>query len=149
MVGPGILPADSHVHSEWSWDAPVGSMERSCARAVEFGLPAIAFTEHLDHTVWTVVLDGVHHDEHLASMASPDGLLTPPEFDPAGYLDAVEGCRDRFPGLRILTGLEIGEPHWHREVVAEVLAAGPFDRVLGSLHCLPIGDGFAEPPGLF
>ena len=48
------LPIDGHVHTEWSWDAPTGSMERSCARALEVGLPAIAFTEHVDHTVTTV-----------------------------------------------------------------------------------------------
>ncbi len=141
------LPADSHVHSEWSWDAPLGSMERSCAQAMELGLPAIAFTEHLVHTVWTVMLDGVDRDGHLATLASPDGLLSPPKFDAAGYLEAVERCRDRFPSLRILSGLEIGEPHWHAEAVAAVLAAGRFDRLLGSLHCLPTEDGFTEPPG--
>jgi histidinol-phosphatase (PHP family) len=146
-VLPVTLPPDSHVHSEWSWDAPAGSMERSCAHAVELGLPAIAFTEHLDHTVWTVVPDGVHQDEHLASLTSPDGLLTPPKFDAAGYLEAVEQCRDRFPGLRIFSGLEMGEPHWHTQAVATVLATGRFDRLLGSLHCLPTEDGFTEPPG--
>jgi histidinol phosphatase-like PHP family hydrolase len=41
-----VLPADGHVHSEWSWDAPDGSMERTCARALDIGLPAVAFTEH-------------------------------------------------------------------------------------------------------
>jgi histidinol-phosphatase (PHP family) len=148
-VGPVTLPADSHVHSEWSWDAPAGSMARSCARAVEFGLPAIAFTEHLDHTVWTVVLDGVYRSEHLASLTSADGLLTPSRFDAAGYLAAVERCRDRFPGLRILSGLEMGEPHWHAEAVAAVLGAGRFDRLLGSLHSLPIEGGFTEPPGQY
>jgi histidinol-phosphatase (PHP family) len=45
-----MLPPDGHVHSEWSWDAIAGSMERSCARAVELGLPSIAFTEHADFT---------------------------------------------------------------------------------------------------
>lgn len=142
------VPADSHVHSEWSWDAPKGSMVGSCERAVDLGLSAIAFTEHVDHTVWTVDLNGIHGTDHLAAMA-PDGLLTPPAFDVAGYLHAVEECRERFPGLRILSGLELGEPHWHAEATAQVLGAGPFDRVLGSLHCLPCGDGFAEPPGLY
>ncbi|MEO3799287.1 PHP domain-containing protein [Nonomuraea sp. B1E8] len=144
-----MSPADSHVHSEWSWDAPSGSMERSCARAVELGLPAIAFTEHVDHTVWTVALDALAPDDHLATLATPEGLLTPPAFDADGYLEAIERCRERFPALRILSGLELGEPHWHAAAVAKVLEAGPFDRVLGSLHCLPDVDGFAEPPGLY
>ena len=41
------LPPDSHVHTEWSWDGK-GSMERCCERAIEVGLPALAFTEHAD-----------------------------------------------------------------------------------------------------
>jgi histidinol-phosphatase (PHP family) len=144
-----ILPADSHVHSEWSWDAPEGSMEQSCARALALGLPAIAFTEHVDHTAWTVDLDAIAGNDHLRSLTSPEGLLTPAAFDPYGYLEAVERCRDRFPALRILSGLELGEPHLHAAAVERVMNAGPYDRVLGSLHCLPDGDGFAEPGGLF
>ena len=37
-----MLPPDNHVHTEWSWDAYAGSMEQSCARALELGLPSIA-----------------------------------------------------------------------------------------------------------
>jgi histidinol phosphatase-like PHP family hydrolase len=44
-TGPVVLPADSHVHSQWSWDALAGSMEGSCQRALKLGLPAVAFTE--------------------------------------------------------------------------------------------------------
>jgi histidinol-phosphatase (PHP family) len=124
-------------------------MVRSCARAVDLGLPAIAFTEHVDHTVWTIGLDAIAGNDHLAAFVTGDGVLTPPEFDASGYLEAIERCRDRFPGLRILSGLEVGEPHWHAAATARVLGAGRFDRVLGSLHCLPDGDGFAEPPGLY
>jgi len=43
----------------------------------------------------------------------------------------------------------VGEPHWHAAAAAKVLRAGRFDRVLGSLHCLPDTEGFAEPPGLY
>jgi histidinol-phosphatase (PHP family) len=139
------LPADGHVHSEWSWDARLGSMERSCAQAVELGLPAIAFTEHLDHTVAKFALD----DDHFASLATPDGLVTPPEFDASGYLAAIERCRDRYPSLRIQSGLEMGEPHWHRVACLKILDAGRFERVLGSLHCLPEGGVFCEPPALY
>jgi histidinol-phosphatase (PHP family) len=124
-------------------------MERSCAWAVDIGLPAIAFTEHLDHTAWTVAPSELAGSDHLASLVTPEGLLTPPEFDASGYLEAIERCRRLFPSLRILSGLEIGEPHWHHAATASVLGAGRFDRVLGSLHCLPDGDGFSEPPGLY
>ncbi|HEX5201464.1 MAG TPA: PHP domain-containing protein [Actinoplanes sp.] len=144
-----MLPCDSHAHSEWSWDSPAGDMAGSCARAVEIGLPAIAFTEHLDHTAWRIALEGPYVAEHLTALADADGLLTPPAFDPAGYLAAIERCRERFPQLRILSGLELGEPHWHAEQCAAVLAAGRFDRVLGSLHALPDRGAFAEPWGLY
>jgi histidinol-phosphatase (PHP family) len=104
------LPADSHVHSEWSRDAPAGSMERSCGRAVELGLPTIAFTEHVDHTVWTGALDALDEDHPLVVLSTPEGRLTPPPFDVTGYLEAIDRGRGLFPSLRILSGLELGEP---------------------------------------
>ena len=43
-------------------------------------------------------------------------------------------CREEFPDLRILAGIEAGEPHLFPASVAAVLSAGDFERVLGSLH---------------
>jgi histidinol-phosphatase (PHP family) len=148
-MGDMALPADSHVHSEWSWDAVRGSMERTCARAIEIGLPALAFTEHVDHHSWPAPVDGPYANDRITAAADPAGLFTPPAFDSAGYLAAVERCRERFPGLHILTGLEMGEPHRFGGELSKILATGPFDRVLGSLHCLPDGDHYAEPWGIF
>jgi len=143
-----MLPTDSHVHSEWSWDAPSGSMSRTCARAVAIGLPAVAFTEHADYTAWTVLDDGPDADE-LNALATPEGLVTPPELAVAEYLECIQQCRDRFPELRILSGAELGEPHWHPNEVATLLRAAQFDLVLGSLHCLPFGPQFSEMPNLY
>ena len=112
------LPPDFHVHTEWSWDAPRGSMERSCERALQLGLPAIAFTEHAD---WVTIHEGQR------------------SVDVHGYLEAIERCRKRFKGLRILSGVELGEPHWFPDETAAVLAAGRLDRVIGSVHCARIG----------
>ena len=131
------MPADGHVHSEWSWDASDGSMEQTCARAVAMGLPAVAFTEHADYTPWTALASGPGTDEHLTARATPEGRLTPPELDLDGYLECLQRCRDKFPDLHIISGVELGEPHWHGAAVAKLLRAGQFDRVLGSLHCLP------------
>lgn len=117
------LPPDLHVHTEWSWDAPSGSMEQSCARALELGLPAIAFTEHAD---WALVHQGQR------------------AVDIAGYLDAVDRCRARFPNLRILTGVELGEPHWFPEETAAILAVGPLDQVLGSVHSIRLEGGVVD-----
>jgi histidinol-phosphatase (PHP family) len=138
------LPADSHVHSEWSWDALRGAMDATCARAVERGVPAVAFTEHVDFTPFR---GGglVQEFDHLVT----DGILHAPVLDVDCYLESVDRCRARYPELRILTGLEVGQPHRHRTQLAALVARGTFDRVLGSLHCLPDGEEFAEPFELF
>ncbi|MFF5084135.1 histidinol-phosphatase [Actinoplanes sp. NPDC000266] len=81
----------------------------------------------------------------MTNLISEDGTLTPPPLDIDGYLSCIQRCRDRFPDLLILTGVEAGEPHWHRDRFASVLRAGQFDRVLASLHTLPMGDGLNEP----
>jgi histidinol-phosphatase (PHP family) len=123
-------------------------MSASCDRALRLGVPAVAFTEHVDHTVWRVALAGLAPDDHLARM-STDGLLHPPPFDAAGYLAEIEACRSRYPDLRILSGVELGEPHRHPAAVTALLSSVTFDRVLGSLHSLIDRDGYAEPTGLF
>jgi histidinol-phosphatase (PHP family) len=78
-----VLPADSHVHTEWSWDAPDGSMARTCQRAVEMGLPAVAFTEHADYTTWPVRASDF--DQRLQLLIASGGTLTPPELNLTGY----------------------------------------------------------------
>jgi histidinol-phosphatase (PHP family) len=143
------LPADGHVHTEWSWDAVAGSMEQSCARAVELGLPAVAFTEHADWASWPVREEELRGAEHLLAYVDDGGLLTPPLLDLDGYLECVQRCRDRFPDVRVVCGVELGEPHRNAGVARELLQAGEFERVLGSLHALPMGDGFSEPPNLY
>jgi histidinol-phosphatase (PHP family) len=129
-----VLPADNHVHTQFSWDTgPNASMEGACRRAVAVGLPAIAFTEHVDFTEWG------EHDR------PPDGAVVAPRLrvhaiDVDGYLESIDRCRDQFPELRILSGIEAGEPHHFAGSVAAVLKSGTFDRVLGSLHSI-VRDG--------
>jgi histidinol-phosphatase (PHP family) len=129
-----MLPPDNHVHSEWSWDTYGASMDASCAQAVQAGLPAVAFTEHVDFTSWGGG-DGLP-DTELPGLDRPHVHA----LDVEGYLASVERCRDRYPDLRIRTGIETGEPHLFAGSVAAVLAQGDFERVLGSLHSL-VHDG--------
>jgi histidinol-phosphatase (PHP family) len=133
-----MKPTDNHVHSRWSWDtAASSSMPLACARAVEMGLPGLAFTEHVDFTQWS--------QQDSAELASPAGeaVVAPARIgarpgvaplDVEGYLADLARCREEFPDLRILSGIEAGEPHLFPASVAAVLAAGDFERVLGSLH---------------
>lgn len=112
-------------------------MQLACARAVELGLPGVAFTEHVDFTDWS--------GDDAAELAGLSGRPEPlPERVGArprvGPLDVgeisvdVARCREEFPDLRILSGIEAGEPHLFPASVAAVLASGDFERVLGSLH---------------
>jgi histidinol-phosphatase (PHP family) len=111
-------------------------MRLACARAVELGLPGLAFTEHVDFTDWILA----------------DGRRVAP-LDVEGYLADVARCRDEFPELRILAGIEAGEPHLFPGDVGAVLSAGNFERVLGSLHGIDVDGtlsaiGHAQPDGV-
>ena len=59
-------------------------MEATCRRALELGLPTIAFTEHADFV-------------HAFAEQLP--------LDLAGYLVAVERCRRACPAPRLLSGV--------------------------------------------
>ncbi|MGY5765717.1 PHP domain-containing protein [Brachybacterium sp. DNPG3] len=162
------LPADSHVHSEFSWDTggpgspAAGTMRAACERAVRIGLPALFFTEHLDlEPAWKA--DPADFAEDIALYAAQgrtlmgeDGIVDVPSFDADGYFAAIDRCRAEFPDLRIGTGLEFGQPHLRLAAARELVDLDRFDRILGSLHTLPLeepvrpgADERAEPDLLF
>jgi histidinol-phosphatase (PHP family) len=127
-------------------------MERTCARAVELGLPSVAFTDHADFTVWTVLADGAAMPPALRDHLS-GGILTPPELDLDGYQQCLQRCRDKFRELKIWSGVELSEPHWHPAQAASLLRRGRFDVVVCGLHSLrrpdlirEVSDGYAEQP---
>ena len=128
-----MRPPDNHVHTRWSWDTRESStMQRACEQAVRLGLPAIAFTEHLDFTVW-------HEDDAATSRGLVDRHPAHQlPIDVEGYWAELTECRERFPELRILSGVETGEPHLFAASVAAHLRDSPVDRVLGSLHSLSL-----------
>ena len=142
VVSESRLPPDNHIHTEFSWDAVTrGSMAESCEQAIDLGLPSIAFTEHIDLTPWVVPPEAVgSFVDDINDHVGDDLCIHAPSVDFDGYFESVERCRHRYPGLRIVTGLEIGEPHWFPETVTEILARGPFERLLGSLHSIIVDD---------
>jgi histidinol-phosphatase (PHP family) len=141
---PAGLPPDNHVHSQWSWDTGMGaSMESTCRRAVEIGLPAVAFTEHVDFTAWG---ENDAAPEPRPAIAWRQQVIP---LDVEGYRASLERCRARFPDLRIVSGIEAGEPHLFSGSVAAVLRSGDFERVLGSLHALVDGDQLIYADRLF
>ena len=149
-----VLPADTHVHSEYSWDTggptsrtAVGTMERTCARAVQIGLPTVVFTDHLECTGWMAAPEDFL--EHLRPLIDADGLMQPPPMDVEGYFQSIERCRRDFPDLHILTGVEFGQPHLDGPAAATMIDLSALDRVNGSLHTLPFRGNRSEPPTLF
>jgi histidinol-phosphatase (PHP family) len=124
---------------------------------VALGLDGIAFTEHVDLERWAVLASDLADYPQLKQfVAEPrptgdpvGGMLQPPPLDTDAYLRSLSECRQAFPRLHIMAGVEVGEPHWHQAEVAEIVRAGEFERVLGSLHCLRSGALVSELPNLF
>ncbi len=132
-VGPRQgLPADDHVHTQWSWDTALGDMAATCRRAVELGLPAVSFTEHADFEEMSVP-EGAELPAHWAAYRH-GSVIAPPPLDVEGYLRSVAECRERFPDLTIRTGVELGEPHRHAGDASALLASATFERRLASIH---------------
>jgi histidinol-phosphatase (PHP family) len=149
-----MLPADSHVHSEWSWDTggpsseAAGRMRATCAQAVRIGLPVVIFTEHLDIPgTWRAEPGDLMPNQR--GFIGPDGTVGHPAFDADGYFESVDRCRHEFPGLRVLTGVEFGQPHLFEAEAARLVDLGRLDRVNGSLHTLGSGPVRAEPGTLY
>lgn len=140
-----MKPADNHVHTRWSWDtAAASTMELACERVRDLGLPGLAFTEHVDFTAWGDG-DGGRQGERSDGMGCAEVGARPrvAPMDVEGYMADLVRCRESYPELHILSGIEAGEPHLFAGSVAAVLAAGDFQRVLGSLHAIEF-DGRLE-----
>ncbi|WP_188712036.1 PHP domain-containing protein [Microbacterium faecale] len=149
------FPADSHVHSEWSWDtggpesAARGRMRATCEHAVRIGLPAVTFTEHLDFPgTWRSSSDDLM--PHQRRFLSADGAVEHPLLNAEGYLDSIDRFRRAFPDLVIRSGVELGQPHLFEEAAGDLIDLSALDLVLGSLHTLDMGGGLrAEPVTLY
>jgi histidinol-phosphatase (PHP family) len=120
-------------------------MRRICEQAVQIGLPAVVFTEHLDFEEhWRVDYGDI--GEHAQKFVDDTGHVQLPAFDVDGYLAAIDRCRHDFPDLRILTGVEFGQPHMWDAKAKPLLTSGAIDRVNGSLHMLSFVEGDRTEP---
>lgn len=106
-------------------------MVRSCQQAIAIGLPAVAFTEHLEFT------EGGPGDAILNVATDHRWWSRIKPLDVTGYMASIEECRQRFPGLRIWSGVEAGESHLFGASAGAIIHGHSFDRVLGSLHAVP------------
>jgi len=114
---------DCHVHSCHSSDTSA-SMAAMVDAARDAGLAGLAFTEHVE---WWPGDDACGY------------------LQPERYYAEIEALRSRQgAGLEILAGLELGTPHEFVSEARALLAAAPWDYVLGSLHW-PGGEPGWEP----
>ena len=111
--------ADYHMHTHFSPDGHC-SPRQICLAAMEKGLTEIAVTDHFEFFA-----DGIFSDARY--------LL---ENFEACYRE-LDACAKEFSGrLIVRKGIEIGQPQTDPERAAEVLAALPYDYVIGSVHKL-------------
>lgn len=106
---------DYHVHTMFSYDseAPLNSI---CEKAIEIGLKEIAFTDHLD----------------LIANKKYDWQLDLTERN-----EAIEYAKHTYRGqLKIVNGIELGQPQANRAEYEEFLKKSNFDFVIGSIHNL-------------
>src|SRR6185437_10294680 len=102
-----------------------------------------AFTEHWDPTPTVVPAAAVPHlPPRVRASVGDDLVFRAPSLDVEGYLGMVSECRQRFPGLVIRSGVELGEPHWWPRELQRLLAVGGLDCVLGSVHCIELDSAY-------
>ncbi len=106
--------ADCHVHTTYSFDG-ISTLTQQLDRADELGLSVIAITDHLD-----TVPDAFEKERknHLARA------------------DEIEKVRHKYPNLKILCGLEIGQAVHYPSLTEEYLGMYKWDFILGSIHNL-------------
>jgi histidinol-phosphatase (PHP family) len=116
---------DYHMHTPLCRHA-AGEPEEYARRAVERGIEEIGFSDH----------------SPMPESYDPDWRMSAAEY-PA-YVEMVRRCQKAFPQLSIKLGLEADYHPGTEDYVRGVLAANPFDYVIGSIHYL--GDwGFDNP----
>ena len=107
-----LYKCDLHIHTNYSFDSKV-TMEQYALRAIELGLDAICFTDHIDI------------NKHYNTFAG---------FDFDGRLKEFEQIKKRFGDkLLLLLGFEMGEPHLHPKETAFLRSLKP-DMIIGSIH---------------
>jgi len=93
-------------------------MEAMCRQALKIGLPALAFTEHLDITGWAIGQEDLLN--HLRPLVDANGVLTPSCSMLAATWTALSGAGGSFPNCASLlawnwasrTSTEMAHENW-------------------------------------
>ncbi len=103
---------DLHVHTTNSPDASLSEGELA-DRAAAADLTGVGFVAHLD----------LNPDDACYGFFQGDR-----------YRTAVREAEREHPGLTVLCGVEVGEPHLHGARASEMIRGGGYDFVTGALH---------------
>lgn len=118
---------DSHTHSDNSFDAE-SSVDEMCRKALTLGLDAIAVTDHCE----APFIDCGENCE----FGSFDRQI------PKSVADARAAQAQYRGKLKVICGMELGEPTHDPAQTAKALAYGDFDFILASVHNLRGYDDF-------
>lgn len=114
-----MVLCDMHTHSDNSFDAK-SSVDEMCRAAISRGLYAVAITDHCEAPFIRFGDD--------CEFGSFDRLI------PKSFADAT-AAREKYSGhLKVIRGMELGEPTHDPEQTARALSYGDFDFVLASIH---------------
>lgn len=117
-----MILADSHAHSEYSFDG-VASVDALCAEYVSKGFSVAALTDHFD----------VDYIE--------DGLYAP--YDVLGARRDYEKSAKKFAGrLDLVWGIELGQAPFRADSARRFLRENGFEFVIGSIHNLDLCPDF-------
>lgn len=112
---------DLHIHSDNSFDA-VSSVDSICQTAIDKGLYAIAITDHC---------------EAPEIKLGENSRFGYPDRDIPKSISEVATAKQRYSHkLKVLCGMELGEPMHDPESTEIALSYGEYDFILASVHNL-------------
>lgn len=106
---------DLHMHTSSSFDGNY-SAAQMCESAIRNGLATIAFTDHFDVDFYE------RHNLEFRQKSS--------------YEDIISVIEKHSSEIRILRGIELGQPAYDVELTEKSLARYEYDFVIGSIHNL-------------
>ncbi len=112
---------DMHTHSDNSFDA-INTVEEMCQSAIEKGLYAIAITDHCEAPM---IKDGEN-----SKFGYFDKLI------PSSVADVMKAREKYGDKIKIICGIELGEPMHDKECTQRAIAYGDFDFTIASVHNL-------------
>ena len=106
------LICDMHIHTKYSCDSDI-ELEAYCIEAIQKGLHAVCFTEHVDCNI------NDYGYEY---------------YDANKFFDDFIFVKEKYNGkINLLCGIEFSEPHLYQNQLSEYKKL-PYDCILGSIH---------------